>query len=71
MFRSNKHSERLRHCVSTHARTVAGTTRKVDGTDGRTTGNVRVDVAVPQSDGPSVAAMAAAGRIALVVTTRD
>jgi len=35
-----------------------------------TTGNVRVDVAVAQSDGPTVAAMAAAGRIVLVVTTR-
>ena len=35
-----------------------------------TTGNVRVDVAVAQSDGPTVAAMAAAGRIVIVVTTR-
>jgi len=33
-------------------------------------GNVRVDVAVAQSDGPTVAAMAAAGRIVIVVTTR-
>jgi hypothetical protein len=35
-----------------------------------TNGNVRVDVAVSQSDGPTVAAMAAAGRIVIVVTTR-
>ena len=35
-----------------------------------TNGNVRVDVAVAQSDGPTVAAMAAAGRIVIVVTTR-
>jgi len=34
------------------------------------TGNVRVDVAVNQVDGPVVAAMAAAGRIVIVVTTR-
>ena len=33
-------------------------------------GNVRVDVAVSQVDGPTVAAMAAAGRIVIVVTTR-
>lgn len=45
--------------------TVAG----ASGPD--TTGNVRVDVAVAQTDGPTVAAMAAAGRIAVVVTTRD
>ena len=36
-----------------------------------TNGNIRVDVAVSQSDGPTVAAMAAAGRIVIVVTTRD
>ncbi len=35
-----------------------------------TNGNVRIDVAVAQSDGPTVAAMAAAGRIVIVVTTR-
>jgi len=35
-----------------------------------TNGNVRVDVAVAQADGPTVAAMAAAGRIVIVVTTR-
>ena len=35
-----------------------------------TNGNVRVDVAVAQSDGPRVAAMAAAGRLVIVVTTR-
>jgi hypothetical protein len=34
-------------------------------------GNVRVDVAVSQTDGPTVAAMAAAGRIVIVMTTRD
>jgi hypothetical protein len=44
--------------------TVAGTAPQ------ETNGNVRVDVAVSQSDGPNVAAMAAAGRIVLVVTTR-
>jgi hypothetical protein len=36
-----------------------------------TNGNVRVDVAVNQVDGPTVAAMAAAGRVVVVVTTRD
>ncbi len=36
-----------------------------------TNGNVRVDVAVNQTDGPTVAAMAAAGRIVVVVTTRN
>lgn len=36
-----------------------------------TNGNVRVDVAVSQGDGPNVAAMAAAGRIAIVLTTRN
>ena len=35
-----------------------------------TNGNVRVDVAVSQSDGPTVAAMAAAGRIVVVVIAR-
>jgi len=35
-----------------------------------TNGNVRVDVAVSQADGPAVAAMAAAGRIVVVVTAR-
>ncbi|SRR6266540_683558 len=35
-----------------------------------TNGNVRVDVAVSQADGPTVATMAAAGRIVVVVTTR-
>ncbi len=35
-----------------------------------TNGNIRVDVAVNQADGPTVAAMAAAGRIVIVVTTR-
>jgi hypothetical protein len=35
-----------------------------------TNGNVHVDVAVNQADGPTVAAMAAAGRIVIVVTTR-
>ena len=35
-----------------------------------TNGNVRVDVAVNQADGPTVASMAAAGRIVIVVTTR-
>lgn len=34
------------------------------------TGNIRVDVAVNQAEGPTVAAMAAAGRIVVVVTTR-
>jgi hypothetical protein len=45
--------------------TVAGTTAPA------TNGNVRVDVAVATSDGSVVAAMAAAGRIVLVVTTRN
>jgi len=36
-----------------------------------TNGNVRVDVAVNQTDGPRVAAMAAAGRIVLIVTPRN
>ncbi|MBN1171064.1 MAG: flagellar biosynthesis protein FlgA [Micromonosporaceae bacterium] len=36
----------------------------------QTNGNVRVDVAVSQSDGPTVASMAAAGRVVIVVTTR-
>ncbi|WP_432976835.1 SAF domain-containing protein [Dactylosporangium sp. CA-233914] len=44
--------------------TVAGTTAPA------TNGNVRVDVAVSTADGSVVAAMAAAGRIVLVVTTR-
>jgi hypothetical protein len=44
--------------------TVAGTTPP------EANGNVRVDVAVSQVDGPTVAAMAAAGRIVIVVTTR-
>ena len=35
-----------------------------------TNGNIRVDVAVNQADGLKVAAMAAAGRIVVVVTTR-
>jgi SAF domain len=34
-------------------------------------GNVRVDVAVSRADGPAIAAMASAGRIVIVVTTRD
>jgi hypothetical protein len=45
--------------------TVAGTGRPEDN------GNLRVDVAVSQADGPTVAAMAAAGRIVLIVSTRD
>ena len=45
--------------------TVAGTTEPA------TNGNVRVDVAVSTADGSTVAAMAAAGRIVLVVTTRN
>ena len=45
--------------------TIAGTTPPA------TNGNIRVDVAVSQADGPTVAAMAAAGRIVLVITTRD
>ncbi|MEV6922963.1 SAF domain-containing protein [Dactylosporangium sp. NPDC051485] len=45
--------------------TVAGTTAPA------TNGNVRVDVAVSTADGSVVAAMAAAGRIVLVVTTRS
>jgi hypothetical protein len=36
----------------------------------QTNGNVRVDVAVSQSDGPTVASMAAAGRLVIVLTTR-
>jgi hypothetical protein len=36
-----------------------------------TNGNVRVDVAVAQVDGPLVAAMAAAGRIVIVLTNRS
>ena len=44
--------------------TVAGTVPP------QTNANVRVDVAVSQSDGPTVASMAAAGRIVIVVTTR-
>ncbi len=36
-----------------------------------TNGHVRVDVAVSQADGTTVATMAAAGRIVIVVTTRD
>ena len=44
--------------------TVAGATPPA------TNGNVRVDVAVSQADGPTVAAMAAAGRIAIILTTR-
>jgi hypothetical protein len=43
----------------------------VVASDPDTSGNVRVDVAVAQADGPTVAAMAAAGRIAIVLTTRD
>ncbi len=35
-----------------------------------TNGSVRVDVAVAASDGPTVATMAAAGRVVIVVTTR-
>jgi hypothetical protein len=45
--------------------TVAGTGATEDN------GNLRVDVAVSQADGPTVAAMAAAGRIVLVLSTRD
>jgi hypothetical protein len=40
-------------------------------TGAQTNGNIRVDVAVSTSDGPTVAAMAAAGRIVVVVSTRD
>jgi hypothetical protein len=42
----------------------------VAATPPATNGNVRVDVAVNQADGLKVAAMAAAGRIVIVVTTR-
>jgi hypothetical protein len=41
-----------------------------DVTTPATNGNIRVDVAVSQADSLEVAAMAAAGRIAVVVTTR-
>jgi hypothetical protein len=43
----------------------------VSATPPATNGNVRVDVAVNQADGPIVAAMAAAGRIVVVLTTRS
>ncbi|GLI00893.1 hypothetical protein Pa4123_61690 [Phytohabitans aurantiacus] len=55
--------------TSTRPVSVAATVAGSVGPD--TTGNVRVDVAVAQADGPTVAAMAAAGRIAVVITTRD
>jgi hypothetical protein len=42
----------------------------VSATVAASNGNVRVDVAVAQADSRKVAAMAAAGRIVLVVTTR-
>ena len=54
-----------RHHTGGMSATVAGAA----GPD--TTGNVRVDVAVAVAEGPTVAAMAAAGRIAVVVATRD
>jgi hypothetical protein len=44
--------------------TIAGSSASDTG------GVVRVDVAVAAADGPTVAAMSAAGRIALVLTTR-
>ena len=47
------------------AATIAGAAPADNG------GNVRVDVAVAASDGPTVATMAAAGRIAVVLTTRS
>jgi hypothetical protein len=50
---------------STISATVAGTAPP------QTNGNVRVDVAVSQSDGPTVASMAAAGRLVIVLTTRN
>ncbi|MEV4199339.1 SAF domain-containing protein [Micromonospora globbae] len=50
---------------STIPATVAGTAPP------QTNGNVRVDVAVSQSDGPTVASMAAAGRLVIVLTTRN
>jgi hypothetical protein len=49
---------------STIRATIAGTAPP------ETNGNIRVDVAVTQADGPAVAALAAAGRIAIVVTNR-
>jgi hypothetical protein len=49
---------------STIRATLAGTA------PAETNGNIRVDVVVAQTDGPTVAAMAAAGRIAIVVTGR-
>jgi len=55
--------------ASTRPVSISATVAGAAGPD--TTGNVRVDVAVGQNDGPTVAAMAAAGRIAVVVTTRD
>jgi hypothetical protein len=50
---------------STIAATVAGTAPS------QTPGNVRVDVAVAESDGPTVASMAAAGRVVVIVATRN
>ena len=41
------------------------------GPASETDGNVRVDVAVDAADGPTVAAMSAAGRIVIIVTTRS
>jgi SAF domain len=50
---------------STIRATVAGTAPP------QANGNVRVDVVVSRSDGPTVASMAAAGRIVVVMTTRE
>lgn len=47
-----------------NATVAAGPVRETDG-------NVRVDVAVDAADGPTVAAMSAAGRIVIIVTTRS
>ena len=56
--------------ASSNSRPVTITATVAGAAPPETNGNVRVDVAVAQSDGPTVAAMAAAGRIVIVLTTR-
>lgn len=56
--------------ASSNSRPVTITATVAGAAPPETNGNVRVDVAVTQSDGPTVAAMAAAGRIVIVLTTR-
>jgi flagella basal body P-ring formation protein FlgA len=57
--------------ASSGARPASITATVAGSAPPETNGNVRVDVVVSQADGPTVAAMASAGRIVIVVTTRD